>query len=166
MAQRGRKSAEELGLAAIDVQRQRLKPPAYLKKEERVIFELVVNHSAPMHFKESEEPMLALLHVARFYAGNIGSESDTGHNHEQWVENARLSASLATKLRLTPSTRYDAKQADRYSHEVHADRPYALPGLGRLRVRRNMGVRSAQWRGRPIHDDDRWRSKPTCRCSS
>jgi hypothetical protein len=127
MAQRGRKSAEELGLAVIDIQSQRLKPPAYLKKEERVIFEQVVNHSAPMHFKENEAPLLALyctsIHLARFYAGNIGSEGDTGHNHKQWVENARLSASLVTKLRLTPQTRFDARAAERYSHELPANGP-------------------------------------------
>jgi hypothetical protein len=36
------------------------------------------SHSAPMHFKENEAPLLALycmsIHLARFYAGNIGSE--------------------------------------------------------------------------------------------
>jgi hypothetical protein len=58
-----RKSAEELGLAVIDIQAQRLKPPAYLKKEERVIFEHVVNHSAPMHFKENESTAGPLLHL-------------------------------------------------------------------------------------------------------
>jgi hypothetical protein len=65
-----RKSAEELSLTVIDVQRQRLKPPAYLKKEERAIWEHVVGHSAPMHFKENEAPLLALyctsIHLARF----------------------------------------------------------------------------------------------------
>ena len=131
--------AEELGLAVIDVQAQRLKPSAYLKKEERVIFEHVVNHSAPMHFKENEAPLLALyctsIHLARFYAGNIGSEGDTGHNHKQWVENARLSASLATKLRLTPQTRFDARAAERYSHELPADGP-------------------RPWDRRPHHEDD------------
>ena len=60
MAQRGRISVEQLGITIIDVQRQRLKPPAYLKKEERTIFEHVVNHSAPTHFKENEAPLLAL----------------------------------------------------------------------------------------------------------
>jgi hypothetical protein len=60
MAQRGRKSAEELGLAVIDVQAQRLKPPPYLKKEEKVIWEHVVGHSHPRHFKESDVPLLSL----------------------------------------------------------------------------------------------------------
>ena len=45
--QRGRKSAEALGLAVIDIQAQRLKPPSYLKEEERAVFEHVVGHCAP-----------------------------------------------------------------------------------------------------------------------
>jgi hypothetical protein len=118
MQKRGRRSAEELGIQVIDVQAQRLKPPAYLKKEESV-WEHVVNHSAPMHFKENEAPLLALyctsVFLARHYSDAIGDEGDKGGNHKAWVENARLSASLATKLRLTPSTRYDARQANRNS---------------------------------------------------
>ena len=39
------------------------------------------------------------------------------------TENARLSASLATRLRLTPSTRYDARQADRNSDALPDDYP-------------------------------------------
>jgi putative SOS response-associated peptidase YedK len=31
-----------------------------------------------------------------------------------------------------------------------------------FRLRGGVGVRSAQWRGRPIHGNDRWGSKPTC----
>jgi hypothetical protein len=124
---RGRQSAEALGLQVIDVQAQRLKPPAYLKKEDRVIFEHVVNHSAPRHFKQNEAPLLALyctsIHLARFYANAIGDEGDDGRNHKNWTENARLSASLATKMRLTPSSRYDARQADRYSNVPSDDAP-------------------------------------------
>ena len=58
---RGRQSAEALGLQVIDVQAQRLKPPAYLKKEERSIFEHV-SHSAPQHFKQNELPCCPILH--------------------------------------------------------------------------------------------------------
>ena len=60
---RGRQSAEALGLQVIDVQAQRLKPPAYLKKEERSIFEHVVSHSAPQHFKQNETSLACpILH--------------------------------------------------------------------------------------------------------
>ena len=80
MAQRGRKSAEELGLAVIDVQAHRLKPPPYLKKEEKVIWEHVVGHSHFRHFRESDAPLLSLyctaIHLAGFYAAAIGDEGD------------------------------------------------------------------------------------------
>jgi hypothetical protein len=120
----GRKSEAALALTVIDVQAQRLKPPAYLKKEERAIFEHVVNHSAPQHFKENEQPLLALycasIHLARFYVDAIGDDPGA---HKLWVENARLAASLATKLRLTPQTRFDARAAERYSVTLSAEAP-------------------------------------------
>jgi hypothetical protein len=78
-------------------------------------------------------PLLSLyctsIHLARFYATAIGEEGDDGRNHKNWCENARLAASLATRLRLTPSSRYDARQADRYSAaiaEEHRDRGIKL----------------------------------------
>ena len=77
--------------------------------------------------KQNEAPLLALyctsIHLARFYANAIGDEGDDGRNHKNWTENARLSASLATKMRLTPSSRYDARQADRYSNVPSDDAP-------------------------------------------
>jgi phage terminase small subunit len=121
-----RKSAQELNLTVIDVQAQRLRPPDYLKKEEKAIFEHVVGNSAPQHFKQNELPLLAqyctAVYLARWYSDNIGEEGrDDGRYHQKFVESARLSASLATKLRLTPSSRYDARQADRYSSGVIPD---------------------------------------------
>jgi hypothetical protein len=124
MAQRGRKSAESLGLTVIDVQAQRLRAPNYLKAQEKVIFEHIVSNCAPTHFKASEIPMLALyctaIHLARFYADGIGDDPAAGKG---WTENARLAASLATKLRLTPQTRFDARAAERYSLTVSAESP-------------------------------------------
>ena len=118
--QRGRKSAEELNIQVIDVQAQRLRPPPYLKKEERAAFEHVVSNSSPQHFKQNELTLLGqyctAVHLARWYSDNIGEEGrDDGKYHQKWIESSRLSASLATKLRLTPSTRYDARQAARNS---------------------------------------------------
>jgi hypothetical protein len=126
--QRGRKSAEELSLTVIDVQAQRLRPPAYLKKEEKTIFEHVVNHSDPRHFKENELPLLAqyctAIHLARWYSSNIGEEGrDDGRFHAKWIESSRLAASLAGKLRLTPSSRYGPRTAETMSHSLPADAP-------------------------------------------
>jgi hypothetical protein len=90
---------------------------------------LFVGHSAPQHFKQNELPLLApyctAVHLARWYSDNIGTGGrDDGRYHTKWVESSRLSASLATKLRLTPSTRYDARQAASNSHAVPADFPW------------------------------------------
>jgi phage terminase small subunit len=130
MAQRGRKSAEALNLTVIDVQSQRLKPPPYLRKEEMAVWEHVVGHSSPQHFKQNEVPLLAqyctAVSLARWYSDNIGEEGrDDGKYHQKFIETSRLSASLATKLRLTPSTRYDARQAASNSNSVSdAPRPW------------------------------------------
>lgn len=66
------RSAQEVNLTVIAVQAQRLKPPPFLKKEERVIFEHVVNHSAPMHFIESKcRPSEGVSAVGRAALGLI-----------------------------------------------------------------------------------------------
>jgi phage terminase small subunit len=113
-------------LSVIDTQRQRLKPPASLKPEVKAIFEHVVNHSAPTQFKENEAPLLALycsaLYLARFYCDRIGAENDAGQNNKLFIENARLATSIATKLRLTPQTRFDSRAAERKASEpVYSD---------------------------------------------
>ena len=127
MEQGGRVSAAELGISVIDVQMQRLKPPGYLKTEARAIWEHVVDHSDPRHFKQNEAPLLSLyctsIHLARFYATAIGEEGDDGRNHKNWCENARLAGSLATRLRLLRRSRYDARQADRYSAAIAEEAP-------------------------------------------
>jgi len=95
------------------------------------VFEQVVGNSAPQHFKQNELPLLSqyctAVHLARWYSDGIGSELDDGKYHQKCIESSRLSASLATKLRLTPSTRYDARQATSNSNNViseDATRPW------------------------------------------
>ena len=102
-------------LTVIDTQRQRIKPPASLLPEAKPVFEHVVNHAAPAHFKESEIHLVVLysnaVWLAQFYCERIGAEGDVGQNHKNWESNARLALSIATRLRLTPSSRYDARSA-------------------------------------------------------
>ena len=63
------------------------------------------------------------IFLTRYYSDNIGTEGRDDGKYDQKFESSRLSASLATKLRLTPSSRYDARQADRYSNAVADDAP-------------------------------------------
>ena len=95
------------------------------------MFEEVVNACAPTHFTRAEAPILGLycnaIHLARFYSGKIGTGGARGENHRWWVENTRLAASLATKLRLTPQTRFDGRAAEG-RRALDQVRP-ALPGI-------------------------------------
>jgi phage terminase small subunit len=122
-----KKLAEE-NVVVVNAQHLRLKPPAYLNKHEREIFEHVVNHSEPSAFKQRELLLLAAYCTAaalcRYYSQAIGSEGDRGQNHKCWVENARLLASLSTRLRLSPQSRYDARQAQRNSETVDLQAPW------------------------------------------
>ena len=102
MEQGGRVSAAELGISVIDVQMQRLKPPGYLKTEARAIWEHVVDHSDPRHFKQNEAPLLSLyctsIHLARFYATAIGEEGDDGRNHKNWCRERETCGVLSDKV--------------------------------------------------------------------
>ena len=84
-----------------------------------------MNSTAPTHFTKAEAPLLALycnaIHLAGFYSGKIGTGGDRGENHKWWVENTRLACSLATKLRLTPSTRFDGRAAEKKADEPSTD---------------------------------------------
>ena len=117
MENRGRKAAD---VVVINTQHLRLKPPEYLNKHEAAIWSEVVNATDPQHFKRCEAPLLATYctaaALARFYSARIGAEGDQGSNHKHWIENARLVTSLSSRLRLSPSSRYDARAAERHSN--------------------------------------------------
>jgi hypothetical protein len=121
-------------LTMIDSSRRRLKAPDTLKPEVRSIFQHIVDHSSPDHFRENEAHLLALyasaLYLARHYCESIGAENDVGQNHKQYVENAKLALSLCTKLRLAPSTRFDGRAAERKA---------SLPDYGKAPWERDSG---------------------------
>ena len=112
---RGRKSAEELGISVIDVQRQRLTPPDYLNEREAVIFRSIVDNCDPQHFRKSELPLLCsyvtAVNLSRWHAHEI-NEGHQDH-HRPWLETTKLVALLASRLRLAPSTRLDKRTVER-----------------------------------------------------
>jgi hypothetical protein len=114
MAENKAKPAPIVGV--IDSQRRRLRPPPNLTPEVRDIFLHLVDNSAPDAFREAELPLLSLyasaLYLAAFYCERIGKEGQEGA-HRLWIENSRVAMSYATKLRLTPQTRMDARAAQR-----------------------------------------------------
>ena len=70
------------------------------------------------HFRKADIPVLTTFatatHLSRFYADQIG-ETETAFKN--WEAAVRLQISLATKLRITPQSRYDPKTIAR--HEPH-----------------------------------------------
>ena len=121
MAQRGRKSAAELStpLKVISVDYQRLKPPPYLSDAAKKVFGEVVSASDPRAFRKAELPLLCAFCEAvclnRYYGRALAEESaeDFIVSHRAWVESTKLIATLATRLRLTPHSRLDARGAGR-----------------------------------------------------
>ncbi len=121
MAQRGRKSAAELStpLKVISLDHQRLKPPPYLSDAAKKVFSEVVGASDPRAFRKAELPLLCAFCEAvclnRYYGRALAEESaeDFIVSHRAWVESTKLIATLATRLRLTPHSRLDARGAGR-----------------------------------------------------
>jgi hypothetical protein len=125
MAENKAKQSPIVGV--IDSQRRRLKPPPNLKPEVRDIFLHLVDNSAPDAFREAELPLLSLyasaLYLAAFYCERIGKEGQEGA-HRLWIENSRVAMSYATKLRLTPQTRFDGRAAQRKAGLPNAKAPW------------------------------------------
>ena len=115
---RGRKSAEELSVVHLASARKPIEPPAGLKQQEAAIFRQTVAACAANHFRKADIPVLIAFatatHLSRFYAEQIG-ETETAFKN--WEAAVRLQISLATKLRITPQSRYDPKTIAR--HEPH-----------------------------------------------
>ena len=100
MIQRGRKSPAKLAAAsAVDRRRPRLDPPAFLSTAGRSLFNDIVASCAPNHFVRSDIELLATYVKASLLV------RETTGNINQWDRAARLQASLAVRLRLTPSSR-------------------------------------------------------------
>ena len=120
---RGRKSADELSVVPIDAGRIRIEPPAELEEKAAAIFKEVVASFEPRHFRKADIPLLAnfcrATYLTAHFSAKIGLEDGAFKN---WVEASKMQAALATKLRLTPSSRTDSRAANRTT-----DTPDALP---------------------------------------
>jgi hypothetical protein len=124
--QRGRKSAAALGLVCIDTRRKPIDCPAGLLPSVEEIFKQTVASCAPQHFRPSNVPLLVnfsvAAHLTKFYSDLIG-ESPEAFRH--WEAASKLMLSMATKLRLTPSSRLDRKTVGR-EEEPRGKRPWDL----------------------------------------
>jgi hypothetical protein len=125
MKQRGRKSAANLA-TLIDVTGTppRLTTPAGLAKDERSLFDFIVDASPPHHFTGSDQPLLVSYVQACLMARSAAKTPAKIAIFERVV---RLQAMLATKLRLSPQTRLDPKTLARHyaNFDPNAPTPWA-----------------------------------------
>jgi hypothetical protein len=113
MRKPGRVSAAELTIVpAINGENPRLDPPAYLSKSAQMLFIEIVASCDHRHFTKSDLPLLASLVEATLMARASAGDLD---RFSQFERAARLQASLATRLRLTPQSRHDPKTVARRS---------------------------------------------------
>jgi len=106
MLQRGRKTAGTRVAPIVNGKPPRLKPPASLTKEERELFIELVEAVAPEHFITADLPLLISFVQTSLLVRSTANKPD---QISTWEKAMKLQISLATKLRLSPSTRLDPK---------------------------------------------------------
>ena len=122
MRQRGRKSAAALvAFPAVDGLSLRLKPPPHMNDAERILFDELVGACDPRHFVTSDLPLLASFVAASLIAREAAKDPE---KIATWEKAVRLQATLATKLRLAPSTRLDPKTVARRNPERRGPYPW------------------------------------------
>ena len=101
-----RKSAAELQIVPISKAYKRIEAPPGLSGIERQLFESIVEQCAPMHFTQSDAPMLAsyvetIVLREMAYQAALESPSALG----DWERCCRMMAALSVKLRIDPHSR-------------------------------------------------------------
>lgn len=113
MGQRGRKSAAALATPA-KATRARLEPPADLDAQEEEVFRQIVGDWPADHFRRSDLPVVSAYCRGIIFERRLGEAATRDSDHVKlWMDAARTVISLATKLRLTPQSRYDPKAVGR-----------------------------------------------------
>ncbi len=100
--QRGRKPSNLLPFPT-DQAPAPIDPPGGLNTEERALFEQLVSTTEARHLRPSDAPMLVSYVQATLMARRLAHAGDI----KEFDRAARLQATLATKLRLTPHSRFD-----------------------------------------------------------
>lgn len=114
MKQRGRVS--EAALNVVPLTKNRIEPPADLNKDEQNAFRALVATVAPEHFTNTDIPLVVAYVQATIHSrrASIAIEDDFCRDTlALWDRSTKMMATLATRLRLAPQSRYDAKTAHR-----------------------------------------------------
>jgi hypothetical protein len=136
--QRGRRSAAQLSVVAPAVQlsERRIAPPADLTGKARTIFIATVASVAGDHFRPADLSLLcvfsrALVLEKRAYQAIEACDADDPVGLSDWLKahqkQCSLLATLATRLRLTPHSRMDARTAGKPTSKPSA---YQMMGDG------------------------------------
>jgi len=103
MLQRGRRSKAKLAIAsASDRKRPRINPPAFLSTAGRSLFADIVASCPPKQFTKSDAELLATFAAVTLIVRETAGDPEA---FNKWEKAARLQASLAVRLKLTPSSR-------------------------------------------------------------
>ena len=116
-----RKSLAALSTLRIDGKPSRLSPPAGLAADAKRIFTGIVSACGPEQFQASDLPLLSqyaqAIALAERAVKELNRQPVIGTRASPWLgisEKAwRATVALAPKLRLTPSSRYDSRAAQR-----------------------------------------------------
>jgi hypothetical protein len=111
-----------INLVPLDPQRSRVVPPADLSKEEAEAFRKLVASCHPQHFAPQDVPLIvayvqSMLHSRRASAALSGKFAGRD-TLAQWSYATKMMATLATRLRLAPQSRYDHKAAQRNANKA------------------------------------------------
>ena len=101
----------------LDASASRVLPPADLTKEEREAFVKLVGSVHPNHFQQHDVPLIvayvqSMLH-SRKSSADLSSKFAGPGTLAMWDRSTKMMATLATRLRLAPQSRFDAKTAHR-----------------------------------------------------
>ena len=109
-----RRSAASLEIVPFEPHMARIKTPPGLDGVERELFERIVKQTSPMHFTESDAPLLAaycqaINLVDLTYQDALASPDRL----PAWERAVKVMSALSVKLRLNPHSRIDPKTLTR-----------------------------------------------------
>jgi len=129
MQQRGRRSANELGVIPLAPMRQRIQAPRNVSATERRMFNELVASVHAEHFVQSDWPLLTAYVQCTLLVRKCSKASTTGTKTAEVLGHAvRAQIMLATKLRLSPQGRISQRTAGRQSAKHNAPSFYDLMG--------------------------------------
>ncbi len=117
--QPGRKSASKLTALSVEGEPPRLDPPTDLTDPERSLFLQIVGACSPRHFAPSDLPILiSYVQCTLLSRQAIKNAATDTAALQVWEKSTRMQATLATRLRLAPQSRFDAKTNARQQPRV------------------------------------------------